>query len=77
MLAATQRNGADRRAGVDTEPGGLAVDEGADEEMILARTNEGQGFKLRRWLSSGRLRSRRRGNLGRANQSHEQDRQDG
>jgi hypothetical protein len=46
MGAAIHRDRADRRAGVDAQKCGLAVNLGPDEQMILARTDQRQRLVL-------------------------------
>lgn len=62
MRAAVEGDRADRRAGVDSEQRGLAIDFGANEQMILRRADERKGDVLQAArLQRGRSRARDRG----------------
>jgi hypothetical protein len=52
MLASIQRNGADRRSAVDSQPRFFSVDGSPDQKMILLGTDERQRFELRRGLGA-------------------------
>jgi hypothetical protein len=47
MFAAMQGDCAHRRAAINAEPGGPAIDVSAHQEVILSRTHQRQRFKLR------------------------------
>jgi hypothetical protein len=48
MFAAIQGNRAHGRTAIDRQPGGPAINEGAQQQMILSRADKRQCFKLRR-----------------------------
>jgi hypothetical protein len=69
MRAAIQRHRANRRAGINAEERGFAVDLGAHEQMILRRANE----RKRNVLQAARLERPRAGERGQAESCAQQE----
>jgi hypothetical protein len=69
MRAAIQRHRANRRAGIDAEERGFAIDLGPHQQMILRRANE----RERDVLQTARLQRPRADKRGQAESSAQQE----